>query len=358
MRILLAISMLSSGILCQAQKIDENTFKRFFENHIQQWNVKIFKDVRSGTMPAYRDGFCKETVDSAELEAIGNHDGTKVVPDENNNYQVLDDFPLKTFDPASDFRGITFRFQTAYGPDGFASGYELFSIGPLHELIVTGIDLGLQPLFWVRANDVKRVLTEDEFTLLRTIAYQQAEISGHRNASAEWEKDFTAQEMGQYLAMDAVRDKYQFTLKLTDTIRHTQCSYAYALISRLVSHLAQNQEEDNTADKLLFRNKALTNTYDRPTYNLGESFITSVPVWDEKSGAESMTDTTLFVINQLSSIYEYNIFPEDGDYVLDLLIPSSDEINHIFVSWNSLKPFLKPNDANLLSLFYSETIRH
>lgn len=149
--------------------VSDSLLKRFIAAWYDSVSTSLYRSINKGTVTLYNSDSLKYELTLAELDELGGYCETAQYPNPanpNDPYDLIDSTVCTPFDPAK-FTGFGMGYEWKLAP--FNSQARLRTISLLFKQSIVEIELPERPMFYIKAEDVKKLLPETDWLLMNDI---------------------------------------------------------------------------------------------------------------------------------------------------------------------------------------------
>jgi hypothetical protein len=178
--------LLVQAIACSCfsqQEVQFETSTSFVNSSINDINLFIWDNVKKGKLTAYRNDSLASTITYDEIFEMST---LKVEAHEQNPDNPEDPYDLIIkhytieFNPDTDFKGISVSYQGVF--QNWQSSFQVQAFAPIWKPVTeSGIELGNQPYFWVKKDDLIDLLPNKQVQLFEALIMTRDRVGDFQN---------------------------------------------------------------------------------------------------------------------------------------------------------------------------------
>jgi hypothetical protein len=306
--------------------------------------VKIWNAVHSGEIVAYQnDSLVTEVSSSAIKEWSSQIISVKEIRQENGGIETI--VITEPFDSLNGYKGA--RLSYDYVISEFGVEFIPRSFIPLHKPSTeSGIELGINPIFYVNIKSLDMVLNPEEGKFHRALFKQRIMLGDLMNPF--WYPKNDSKLFGQSITFKTVFEDHfwnDFGSKEDTAIG----SHLFSLLQFAATNYQQDREID-----IFFKDKELSEVYKYVPFDLSDTISVDVPNPDNPEDPYDIIWRDYTVNFQFDDITNVKIYRQNNDYTLGLVNTSSKKERIVYVKYSSLAQFLIANDRIVLEALLKE----
>lgn len=322
------------GYISNAQQIlNAETSSQFIAKTVESLNLKLWKAASAQKVTVYRNDSLSSVLTSDNIQKWFKTYKRREIMDPEEG--VFNRFGSVVFEPhpfeiLTEQKGLQFLYAPAWDMSTSNISLELIAIAPRWSpLTESGIQLAEGPMFWIKLEDLNKVLTNEEVSKVKALAFVRSTLG---DFTADYFTEYSeSYDYGTYMAYNSVAGQkwYQsIDASMDTTLGH--------YLNSIVAIAAEQFYND---EGIFYKNSELTDAY----RDIIQELYTS-----SKFG-----DTELKESWEFGNLGDVTVNKVGEDYILSFSTTAS-EPQVVFFSYAKIKPFLKEHDRIVLEALLKE----
>lgn len=320
------ILIILSAFYANAQHVlDESNALQFIESSVMEINEKCWDAAISKSIPIYANDSLKSPISPDSLMSIYNAHNPK------------------SSDPYQDLIGLWYVFEPEWDFEKGAISYNWVAIAPTLHASISGIDLGILPVFMLKKEDLEKVFSKEDFEFIKALMLQRSVLGDFRFRYLTY--DWEAGEIGESMSYTSahkeksVNDLYPFM----DSV---MANYQLGLLSNLM-RLSWNH------NRLLFQDSELKLGYKNIEWDLASTIDVPIPNPDNPDDPYDLISQAITVTFQLDKMYDnFRLHKVGNERIVELVMDRADG-KKLFFSYTNNRLLLSDFDRIVLDRWFN-----
>lgn len=323
----------------------------YVESKMASFRMTLWNAALDGTTTVYRNDSLSTPLAPNDIEMFTTID-TKVevlVPDDSEppNYTKQMKSVRVSLEPEDGLQGIKLLYNQELSNGKIA--YHLEAVAPLWEpMTASGIQLGLQPLFWMKMDDLKNLISSEDFTFYKALFTL-------RSSFGDFKPEYPSAEY--FEVGSAVTNKAFGWWSTSQNFVSFHDSAMGFHISRVLEFAAQQAVHS----AIFYKDEGLTEKYADLAHDVNYHFVVMVP----DTASDKINDPTAMMPMSVPISFEFAFAKEviiENNIVHFIASPNEDwavdekdkKLVHVYTKWSDLEPRIPKLDQEILQYIINE----